>query len=127
MKKERKTKVSGAIINKSADRLLIENFVSLQKAITNLAVKFESLSDNISKLLQLFEISAKSLAEKSPAGRDIEKDKEFLDKLNVLMEQNKVIAKGITLMEDKLRQRLYGPMQAREGMIPSTLIREERS
>lgn len=88
------------------DRLLIQNFVNLQKAITTMTVKFESLSDNITKLLQLFELSAKSFAEKNPMMRDNEKDREFLDKLNVLMEQNKVIAKGLTLMEEKLRQRI---------------------
>ena len=47
-------------VNAKLNHILIENFVNLQKATTNLAVKFETLSDQISKLLQLFEISAKS-------------------------------------------------------------------
>ena len=34
-------------------------------------------------------------------------------KLNALLEQNKVIAKGLTLMEEKLRERLYGGPQQR--------------
>lgn len=89
--------------------ILIENFVNLQKAMTNLAGKFEDLSDNISKLLQLFEISARSFAEKLQTNvPELEKDKEFLDKLNRLLDQNKVIAKGLTLMEEKLREKLYG-------------------
>lgn len=96
---------------KSVERMLIENFVNLQKAITNLAVRFDNLSDNMSKLLNLFEISAKSFAEKTPTFSDVEKDKEFLDKLNLLMDQNKTIAKGLTLMEEKLRERLYGQPQ----------------
>ena len=83
------------------EKALLENFISLQRVMTNLAVKFDSLSDNISKLLQVFEISAKSFAEKAPG----EGDKEFLDKLNVLLDQNKVIAKGITMMEEKVRER----------------------
>lgn len=90
----------------STDRLLIQNFVNLQKALTTLTLKFDTLSDNITKLLQLFELSAKSFAEKNPMMKDSEKDREFLEKLNLLMEQNKVIAKGLTLMEEKLRQRI---------------------
>jgi hypothetical protein len=129
--------------------LLIENFVNLQKAMTNLTAKFDSLSDQISKLLQLFEISARSFAEKLSAGTGInlEKDREFLEKLNKLLEQNKVIAKGLTLMEEKLKERIYRghPAQIRrmpqpgfppspratpatspgQGYIPSTLEKEK--
>lgn len=97
---------------KSAEKLneiLVENFVNLQKAMTNMAVKFDNMSDQISKLLQLFEISARSFAEKLAVGvPEIEKDREFLDKLNRLLEQNKIIAKGLTMMEEKMKERLYG-------------------
>jgi len=51
----------------------------------------------------------------------VEKDKEFLNKLNALLEQNKTIAKGLTLMEQKLRERVYGQSerpQERPPMIP---------
>jgi len=92
----------------SLEKALIDNFVNLQKVLTNLAVKFESLSDQISKLLQLFEISAKSFVEKKSS--DFEgksKDKEFLDKLDTLLNQNKTIAKGLTLIESRLRKEAY--------------------
>jgi len=56
MKKEAKTKSS---LSKT-EKLLIENFVKLQKVMTNQATKLENLTLQISKLLQLFEISAKS-------------------------------------------------------------------
>jgi len=36
------------------------------------------------------------------------KDHEFLQKIDKLLEQNKVLAKGLTLMEQKLRERMYG-------------------
>lgn len=94
-------KKSGEEINS----ILVENFVSLQKAMTNLAGKFESLSEQISKLLQLFELSARSFSDKLGNLADAEKDREFLDKLNKLLDQNKLIAKGITLMEEKVRER----------------------
>ena len=81
------------------ERQLIDNFVNLQNVLTNLSIKFDALSDNISKLLQLFEISAKSFVEKLPemggaTGISKEKDKEFLSKVDTLLEQNKTIAKG---------------------------------
>ncbi len=59
------------------EKTLIENFVNLQKVLTNLAVKFEGLSDQISKLLQLFEISAKSFVEKQSSETG-EKDRKMI-------------------------------------------------
>ena len=93
------------------EQALIDNFINLQKVLTNLSIKFDGLSGNISKLLQLFEISAKSFTEKYPK-RDIKEieekekaDKEFLKKLDSLMDQNKTIARGIMLMEEQIRNR----------------------
>ncbi len=84
----------------SSNQLIVDNFVALQKVFTNLAIKFDSLSEQISKLLSLFEISAKSFAEKQ--GADITReDKEFLEKIDRLLEQNKLIAKGLTMMGEK--------------------------
>lgn len=96
------------------EQTLIDNFISLQKVLTNLAIKFDELSSNISKMLQLFEISAKSFAEKYSGEAPINQmdvDKEFLKKLDSLLEQNKVISKGIMLMEDRIKERTNPPMQ----------------
>jgi len=98
--------------NANLDQALLENFVNLQHVLTNLAVKFEDLSSNISRLLQLFELSAKSFADKpisAPAGVD----QEFLKKLDSLLDQNKTISKGIMMMEERVRGRTGGahPMQ----------------
>lgn len=92
------------------EETLIENFVNLQRVLTNLAVKFDALSDNITKLLQLFEIAAKSFVEKLPEPEVKEKDKEMLNKIDALLEQNKTLARGLTLMEEKLRERVYGSL-----------------
>ncbi len=118
MEKEGVTeKKSGAEIkqkNISMEKVLVENFVSLQKVMTNLALKFDNLSSQISKLLELFEISAKTMAEK---GFD-ENDKKVMDKLDSLIEQNKIIAKGITLLhEGGMEQQMQMPAQ----MQPSTM------
>ena len=98
------------------EQTLLDNFVNLQKVLTNLAVKFDGLSEQISKLLQLFEISAKSFAEKS-SETDI--DGESVDKLDTLLEQNKIIAKGIMLMEEKMRTKTMLGNQKPNEMIMS--------
>ncbi|MEK6830727.1 MAG: hypothetical protein AABX77_01740 [Nanoarchaeota archaeon] len=105
MQKEVKKK---KLSREEIDQALTDNFINLQKVLTNLAVRFEDLSNNISKLLQLFELSAKSLADKP--GKNPEIDQEFLKKLDSLLEQNKVISKGIMLMEDRIRGRAQ-PLQ----------------
>jgi hypothetical protein len=94
---------------------LVENFVSMQKVMTNLSIKFDKLADNMSKLLGLFELAARSFGERVDKG-DMEKDQEFLNKLNMLVEQNKTLAKGLTLMEEKMRERLYGGPRPEQRM-----------
>ncbi len=90
------------------EQALIDNFINLQKVMTNLSVKFDELSTNISRLLQLFEISAKTFAERystqEPA-QDNVVDSELINKLNSLLDQNKTISKGIMLIEEKLRDK----------------------
>jgi len=83
--------------NIQIEKALIENFVSLQKVMTNMAMKFDSLTEQISKLLELFEISAKTLAEK---GYSME-DRKVVEKLDNLIDQNKIIAKGIALLHER--------------------------
>lgn len=85
------------------NKLLLENFVELQKVFSNLAVKFDDLSDNISRLLQLFELSAKSFADKPIKTPGV--DEEFLKKLDSLLDQNKTISKAIMMMEERVRNR----------------------
>src|SRR3989344_4080014 len=50
------------------DRLILENFITLQKVLTNLTVKFDKLSDEMGQMLNLFEISAKTFTEKNGSG-----------------------------------------------------------
>ncbi len=94
------------------ETMLIDNFINLQKVLTNLSVRFDELSSNMSKMLQLFEISAKSFADKY-SGEGMSSvphgDKEFLKKLDSLLDQNKTISKGIMLMEEQVRNRRSYP------------------
>ncbi len=98
---------------KQREELLIENFVGLQHAMTNMSIKFGALSDNISKLLQIFEESAKNFV--SGGKPD---DAEMLKKIDSLLNQNKTIAKGLVLMEGKLRGRNEEP----EMMLPRSQV-----
>ncbi|MBI2632310.1 hypothetical protein HYW75_04875 [Candidatus Pacearchaeota archaeon] len=86
---------------------ILENLVELQKVHTNLAEKFDKLSSNISNLLALFEMAARSFAQ-SPGNISTEKDSEFLEKIDRLLDQNKTIAKGLTMVEERIRERMYG-------------------
>jgi len=101
-----------ALNKKEIEQILIDNFTNLQKVLTNLSIKFDELSTNMSKLLQLFEISAKSFVEKysdkkpeEVVNKSQKTDKEYLNKLDSLLDQNKTIAKGIMLMEERIRKR----------------------
>ncbi len=94
------TKKPKQMTAREREELLIENFVGLQHAMTNMSIKFGGLSDNISKLLNVFEESAKNFV--SGGKPD---DAEMLTKIDSLLNQNKTIAKGLVLMEGKLRGR----------------------
>lgn len=97
LKKKAKKKKARPLIPKA----LISNFVALQKVQTDLTVKLDELAKQIAELLKLFEETAKTFAE-NPAILTSERDKEFLDKINQLLEQDKVIAKGVVYIEDRI-------------------------
>ena len=126
-----KTSVSNkkkALKKEEIEQILINNFTNLQKVLTNLSIKFDELSTNMSRLLQLFEISAKSFAEKYAEGipeKSTDVDQEFLKKLDSLLDQNKTIAKGIMLMEDKIRNKPVA-MQPMPQQIPQQQISQQQ-
>lgn len=95
-----------AIPASRVDDMLLHNLLELQKIHAHLLERFDKLATNIDKLLGLFETAAHSFAHQVP--QVTEKDKDFLEKIDKLLDQNKVIAKGLTLMEEKMRERLYG-------------------
>ncbi len=101
------------------ERVLIENFVGLQKVMVNLSVNFDNLSTKISKLLELFEISARALAEKDlTVEKTARDDTKILQEMGNLSEQNKVIARGLTLMHNRLSGEPEQPMERLPQMNP---------
>ena len=104
------------------DKALMENFISLQRVMTNLAVNVDNLTNKISKLLELFEISAKALAEKD---FDLKEDsEELIKKLDELADQNKVLARGIALMHERIPREQFPPPapmpMTQQSFIPQT-------
>lgn len=101
-----KKKVVRSVITREdrvLEKLLIENFISMQKVMSALTFKFDNLSKQIEGLLTLFEDSAKAVAEKEinlELKGDTKKQEEVLEKLKLLLDQNKLIAKGITLVHE---------------------------
>jgi len=106
--------------NTRLEETIIHNLVELQKVHANLAEKFDKLSSNITQLLQLFELSARAFGKQAGPGVVSDKDREFLDKIDRLLEQNKTIAKGLMLMEEKMHDRVYGQTQTMPPMQPSS-------
>lgn len=94
---------------------ILENLVELQKVHTSMAEKFDKLTEQMSSLLGLFESAAKSFGE-HPANQVAEKDKDFLEKVDKLLEQNKLIAKGLTIVEERMRERVYGNSRPSQEM-----------
>lgn len=91
----------------SLEEQTIQNLIELQKIHVNMVEKFDKLTIQIEGLLALFESAARNFA-KQPSMQNTEKDKEFLDKIDKLLDQNKILAKGLTMMEEKMRERVYG-------------------
>ena len=120
---------------RKVEKILIENFVSLQKVMVNLSVKFEDLTKQISELLNLFEDSAKALVKKD-FQEDKQGGKEMLNKLDSIMNQNKIIAKGLTLMHETAAspethyslapiQKEMGQTQSVKKELPKHIVKEE--
>jgi hypothetical protein len=104
-----KKKMSAA----AREELLIENFIGLQKAMINLSVKFENLSDNISKLLNIFELSAKDIMmNKGRATPEV--DRELMGRINMLLDQNKNLMNAVRNL-DRPREM---PQPAQQPQMP---------
>jgi hypothetical protein len=84
--------------------------------MVNLSEKFINLSSQISRLLELFETSAKTLAEKG-----FEDNREIINKLDSLLDQNRIIAKGIFLLHEEVEEENEMPTEQRHLMIPKPI------
>lgn len=104
---EKPVKKRKSVSDREIEHAILKNLVELQKVQTDLSEKFSHLATEISHLLALFEVTARNFAKNIPSNDQFTKDKEFLEKIDKLLDQNKTLAKGLTLMEERLRERLY--------------------
>ncbi|MGK0209577.1 MAG: hypothetical protein ACI83O_000856 [Patescibacteria group bacterium] len=81
------------------DSILIDNFVGLQKAMTNLSLKFSELSKNMNNLLAVFEGAAKTLA-----ASEKQVDATLTSKLDALVAQNKDLSREINNVDANMRR-----------------------
>ena len=93
---------------KEAIDLVIENSIALQKVVAGFASNLKKLSSDISEMLNLFREATRTIssekAEEEAKKSDID---ELKAKVDELVEQNKIIAKGILLLESSLKPKQY--------------------
>jgi len=82
------------------EKALVENFIGLQNVMVGLSAKFDNLANQISKLLELFEISAKALARKEFSIEGSKDSKKIMEKLDNLSEKAGLIGKGLVLIHE---------------------------
>lgn len=96
--------------DKEIEKVLVENFVILQKVMTDLSIKLDKLTSNISELLEIFEKSAETLAKKDfRIEQKTEDTEKVLEGIKNLAEQNKIIARGLTLIHEHERTKEIPP------------------
>ena len=109
-----------------AEKVLIENFVALQKVMTTLSMNFDNLSNKISKLLELFELSAKTIAEKEyDIGKDKKDSERIMKKIDGIYEQNKIIARGLTLLNEPAQEIEEAPSPIISNQMPPVPMQGE--
>lgn len=112
------------------ERALIDNFIGLQKVMVNLSARFDSLSDQISKLLELFEISARSLAKKEVSSTGDSEARKVLEKLDNISMQAGLIGKGLALIHEvgTETQNPVIPMNLRQNkpMVQTPVVQEKQ-
>ena len=82
------------------DELLVDNFVGLQKALVNVSVKFNDLSERIDKLLSIYQRAADVFIQKqiNESDKRVELDR----KVSNVIQQNKTLARRRTMTHQSL-------------------------
>ena len=106
-----------ARVKKEALNKYFQNSVAIQKVLTNVSEKLDRLTNQLEEVLELFNKAADSFAKSQGIDeRKIEdtimkerltksrEEDDLIKKLDSLIDQNKTIAKGLVLMEQKSRE-----------------------
>jgi len=117
--KPKKIKVPDNASEGKTNKLLLENFVALQEALTNIGYETKELNKKIGSLLELFETAAKNFQE-HPESRSLSA------KMDDLIEQNKTIAKSLVLMHKTTKEKVLVKKEDAEGFKKSISDEEEK-
>ncbi len=118
--KPKKIKVSDNDSDSKTNKLLLENFVALQEALTNIGYETKELNKKINALLELFETAAKNFQD-HPESRNLSA------KMDDIIEQNKTIAKSLVLMHKTTKEKVLVKKEDAEGFKKSISDEEESS
>lgn len=91
-------KEKGANVSDSTMKALLDNSITLQKTLADLAFNLKDLNRKVTDMLELFEGASRSMKESPP-------DSELAEKVGSLERQNRTIAKGLLLLEKSLRSK----------------------
>jgi len=88
---------------KSTIDIVIENNIALQKIVIDLASEMKKISREVSEMLDMFKEATKSISSEKTESEIKKSDMDELkNKIEELVEQNKIIAKGILLLESSV-------------------------
>ncbi|MEM1535307.1 MAG: hypothetical protein QW199_01730 [Candidatus Pacearchaeota archaeon] len=90
--------------NKSEMALLLENLVLLQKTLADTLVAFKGLNARLDSFLSLVEKAAKT--QKVEGMKEVKGNKELIEKIEAIIEQNKAIAEGMSLLEKIIKEKI---------------------
>ncbi len=112
--------------NKEVFNLILENTLNLQKNIFETNEELKTLNIKLTQLLEIFDKASKTFEQSLENGSgsdmvDVEK------KLELLIEQNKIIAKGILLLEKTTRNMPAGQTSITNISAPLPSQRMQRS
>lgn len=94
-------------IKKREMELLIENFLLIQKTLTEIISSFKQLEKRFDKFLKLVEKAARTQESEEKTIKGSEgKKKDLAEKIDLLIEQNKTIGEGMMLLEKFIKEKL---------------------
>lgn len=83
--------------------MMLENLITTQKLLAKTLTELKEVNKKISELHGIFQESSKMIKEKEIV-KQLEPRSQLIDKFDELMEQNRTIARGLLLLEKKLRE-----------------------
>ena len=101
---KKKAVITAKSVEVKLQPVLVENFVALQKVMVKLATKVDSLTNQVSELLSLFEMSAKALAKKDIESGKTEDSEMIMSKLDELTQQNQELKKELSEEESNINK-----------------------